>query len=58
MNVFAWVLGLEVVVVGACFSLFDHEPESQENKMTTRMDGRTEEKESKKGNLAECMSRI
>lgn len=55
MSVFAWVLGLEVEVVcvlgGACFSLFDHEPESQENKMTTRMDGRTKEKENKKGNL-------
>lgn len=38
-------------VGGVFFSLFDHEPESQENKMTTRTDGRTKEKENKKGNF-------
>lgn len=47
-----WVLGLEGGgrgVGGVLFVLFEHEPMSQEEKMTTRMDGRTKEKKNKKG---------
>lgn len=41
------------------FVLFEHEPMSQEEKMTTRMDGRTKEEKNKKGKTwTECMSRI
>lgn len=46
-------------VGGAVFVLCEHEPVSQEKKMTTGMDGRNKEKKNKKGKTeTECMSGI
>lgn len=46
-------------VGGGVFVLSEHEPVSQEKKMTTRMDGRSEEEEKQKGKTETgCMSRI